>query len=107
MNKVLIVSASAAALLLAMFLGTLGTTGLFLGLIMFLAIWLVYTKMPNWLRNQTKKHPLIADVGLTGSATYGASALFGTGLVLALAAMVCGVLVSGALKLENGQLVSC
>ena len=101
MRKIITGVSATLAMVLAMFLGVLGTTGILLGLLMFLGVWLVYSKFPERLQGFCQNHPLIADVSLTGLVTWGASTLFGSGLVLAFAAVTCGVLVSGALYLEN------
>ena len=100
MSKWVVIGASALAVLLVFLMGKLALTGVFLGSLLFLAIWLLVVKLPKPMKKLVHKHPLAADLVLTGAATAGVSSFFGPGLTLGLAGIVAGVLVSLALKLD-------
>jgi len=68
--------------------------GAILGIVESLAILILVQKAPGWLQNQIAKHPFAADLLLSALATIGLSSLYGHGLILAISAVVCAVILS-------------
>lgn len=69
-------------------------TGLFLGLILALSVLWPLEKAPNYIKKVIIKYPLSADLVLSTLATITIGGYFGSGLVLGIAAIFCGVVLS-------------
>lgn len=87
-----------AAIPLSMFtLGALFNTGVVLGIFMAISALTLYNKLPNWIKKFCRKFPLISDILFTSVATIGVAAVFGTGLTLGIAAIVCDLILHWAM----------
>ena len=71
--------------------------GAVLGIVESLAILILLDKAPRWLQALVAKHPFAADLLLSALATVGLSSLYGHGLVIAIAAITCALILSWAL----------
>ena len=78
-------------------LGSLFNTGFVLGVFMAISALTLYSKLPSWTKRLCHKFPLITDLVFTGIATAGVAALFGTGLTLGIAAIVCDLVLGWAM----------
>lgn len=78
-------------------LGSLFNTGFVLGVFMAISALTLYSKLPGWIKRLCHKFPLVTDIAFTGVATAGVAALFGTGLTLGIAAIVCDLVLTWAM----------
>lgn len=69
-------------------------TAILLGILMAISILWLIERMPNSIRKLIVNNPLAADLILTVFAVAGMSTLFGPGLTLALAAVICDFILS-------------
>ena len=87
----------ALAILLPIVGGFYMQTGMVFGILESLTILVLIKKMPEWAQNLVAKHPFAADLLFSVLATWGLSALYGHGLVIAIAAVTCAAILSWAL----------
>lgn len=78
-------------------LGSLFNTGLVLGVCMAISSLTLFSKLPPWIKKICHKCPLITDLVFTAAATMSVAALFGTGLTLGIAAIVCDLVLTWAM----------
>lgn len=71
--------------------------GVFMGLLMCVSILWLVDKLPQCLRRQIRKHPLLADAVLSVFAISAVAGIFGTGLTLGIAAVFAATVLSWAL----------
>lgn len=104
MTKWIIRIAGIIAFLLAFWLGLVGITGIFLGMLMFISTMFLLDKAPQIIKSFLIKHAFISDIALTSLVTWAVSGLFGTGLTLGIAAVACGIFLSIGLKLMQKEI---
>lgn len=78
-------------------LGSIFNIGITLGIMMAISILTLYKKLPRFIKNISAKFPLMSDMLFTIFATIGVAGVFGTGLTLGIAAVVCDLILTWAM----------
>lgn len=67
-------------------------TGLLLGLLLCISVLWTVDHLPNSIKTKIRDNPIISDAILSTIALFGVGTLFGQGLVLAIGAVFCGII---------------
>ena len=86
---------TAAAIIILPFVAKIYVmSGMLLGIALAIAVLWVLEKAPNILRRMIVAHPFIADLVLSSAAVMTLGGFFGSGLVLGMGAVFCGIVLS-------------
>ena len=83
-----------AALICVPIAGYHSAVGGVAGLLQAATVLILLSKAPGFVKALIARNPLTSDLILTAGTTVGSAALFGPGLVLGIAALTCGLLLS-------------